>query len=587
MAKKYSMTTSRIGFLIILQAWILIVAVGHCLWAEDTSARATQGKPNIVAIIADDHGVYHSTVYGSEEQKTPHMQSLADEGMTFLRAYVASPACAPSRHALMSGLMPYRNGVVGNHENSNYKLTPSEGLIQRLLDAGYEVVFRGKITHGNGRGVVPKEVVRLPGSNNLLDPANVEAYLIQREDKTKPIALFIGPTDTHTIWPIEPDEVHFNPEDTVLPPKTFDIPEARQLMARYNQSVENVDTTVGLVRELVKRQLDENNTLILYTSDHGQNWAFGKWSLYETGVRVPLIAVWPGKIEPRSTTNAMVSWIDLIPTLLDIAGAPAVEDIDGKSFKSVLLGGTNNHRDKIFTVHKGDKTVNVYPIRAVRTNKWKYMLNLFPEFYNTTHMDVKVFREGHTRAGQQNQHYFYDWKAWDKAAQSNQEAAQFLHLYHARPKEELYLIEEDPFEENNLAFDPQYANELATMRKLIQDRMKEVNDDRSLSGKPRLLKDHPLPAAIKLYYPNGGESFHSGERIHIAWSDFWTGTQSLKLEYHDGRNWKIITNSTPHDGSFAWRIPSIDSKAIRLRVSSPDGKIYDESDQSFSIISDR
>ncbi|MBT3480094.1 MAG: sulfatase-like hydrolase/transferase, partial [Opitutales bacterium] len=166
------------SLLIALKAILLVFAFGINLSAA--------GQPNIVAIIADDHGVYHSTVYGSKEQKTPHMQSLANEGMTFSRAYVASPACAPSRHALISGLMPYRNGVVGNHENSNYKLDASESLIQQLIDAGYDVVFRGKVAHGNGKGVVPTGVVRLPGSNNLLDPENVEAYLVNRKDKTKP-----------------------------------------------------------------------------------------------------------------------------------------------------------------------------------------------------------------------------------------------------------------------------------------------------------------------------------------------------------------------------------------------------------------
>lgn len=569
------MILKRIGPLITLKA-ILLAAASHInLFAAD--------QPNIVAIIADDHGVYHSTVYGSKEQRTPHMQSLANEGMTFSRAYVASPACAPSRHALISGLMPYRNGVVGNHENANYKLDASESLIQRLMDAGYEVVFRGKVTHGNGKGVVPTGVVRLPGSNNLLDPGNVEAYLVNREDKTKPVALFIGPTDTHTIWPSEPGEVHFKPEDAVLPPKTFDLPEARQLMARYNQAVENVDTAVGQIRALVKRQLDENNTLILYTSDHGQNWPFGKWSLYETGVRVPLIAVWPGKIEPQSTTDAMVSWVDLFPTFLDIAGAPAVADIDGASFKNVLLGETGSHRERIFTVHKGDKTVNVYPIRAVRTEKWKYMLNLFPEFYNTTHMDIKVFREGHTRAGQQNQHYFYDWDAWVQAAQTNQEAAQFLHRYHARPREELYLVEEDPYEENNLVYDPRHADVLASLRKAVQDRMKAVKDDNSLSGKPRLLKDNPLPAAIKLNFPNGGETFTPGQTANVSWSNYWEGTQTVKLEYQDGSNWKSITSSTPHNGTFTWRVPSISSNTVMLRVSTADGKIFDESDQPFSI----
>ena len=114
---------NRKHFLIPLKAMLTVIAL-----MINLSASAAD-QPNIVVIIADDHGVYHSTVYGSKEQKTPHMQSLADEGMTFSRAYVASPACSPSRHALISGLMPHRNGVVGNHENSNYKRDECTNLI--------------------------------------------------------------------------------------------------------------------------------------------------------------------------------------------------------------------------------------------------------------------------------------------------------------------------------------------------------------------------------------------------------------------------------------------------------------------------
>jgi hypothetical protein len=158
-----------------------------------------------------------------------------------------------------------------------------------------------------------------------------------------------------------------------------------------------------------------------------------------------------------------------------------------------------------------------------------------------------------------------------------------MHRYHARPKEELYRIEEDPSEENNLAYDPRYADTLASMRKLIQDRMHEVKDDRSLSGDPWLLKDHPLPPAIQLYYPNGGETLQPDHTTNIAWSNFWTGTQTVKLEYNDGRNWKIITASTPHNGSFAWRVPAIASNSVRLRISSADGNTFDESDRTFSI----
>ncbi|MEM7601427.1 MAG: sulfatase [Verrucomicrobiota bacterium] len=560
----------------------LLILAASC-WLASTMASRADSRPNFVAIIADDHGVYHSTVYGSEEQNTPHMQSLADDGMTFDRAYVASPACAPSRHALISGQMPERNGVVGNHEHKLYKLDASESLIHQLIEAGYEVVFRGKVSHGKKEGVVPDGVVQLPGDNRLLDPANVESYLSEREDKTRPVALFIGPTDTHTIWPSGTEEVAFDPGDAVLPPKTFDTAEARDLMARYNQAVENVDACVGKVRELVRRQLDEDNTLILYTSDHGQNWPFGKWSLYETGVRSPLIAVWPGKIAPGVRTDAMVSWIDILPTFLDLAGVPGAEDIDGKSFQPVLLGETEVHREEIYTVHKGDRTVNVYPIRAVRTEKWKYILNLFPEFYNTTHIDVPVFREGHRFPGRENSHYFPEWQSWIESAESNQEAAQFLHLYHSRPKEELYLLEEDPFEENNLAFDPRYAEVLASMHAKVRARMKALGDDESLSGEPRLLKDHPLPPALKLYFPNGGERFQRGQTVEVRWSEGWKGTDVVKLEYHDGDGWKTIEDAVPHDGSYSWEVPSAESAAVRLRITSSNGRITDESDRPFAI----
>lgn len=110
------------------------------------TATGTAQKPNVIITIADDHGVYHSSPYGASEIKTPNLQQLADEGIRFDNAYVASPACAPSRAALFTGMMPYNNGIVGNHEIG---LKPGVlSLIPSLLEQGYEVVFHGKVGHG-------------------------------------------------------------------------------------------------------------------------------------------------------------------------------------------------------------------------------------------------------------------------------------------------------------------------------------------------------------------------------------------------------------------------------------------------------
>ncbi|MEM9282422.1 MAG: hypothetical protein AAGA96_11385, partial [Verrucomicrobiota bacterium] len=134
-----------------------------------------------------------------------------------------------------------------------------------------------------------------------------------------------------------------------------------------------------------------------------------------------------------------------------------------------------------------------------------------------------------------------------------------------------------------LAFDPRYADVLASMRTKVRARMKAVGDDESLSGEPRLLKDHPLPPALKLYYPNGGERFHPGETVEVRWSEGWKGTDNIKLEYYDGDSWKTIENAVPHDGSYTWEVPSEEATAVHLRIASSDGGIMDESDRPFAI----
>ncbi|MEM7812954.1 MAG: sulfatase [Planctomycetota bacterium] len=552
---------------------VVVVATGP------TAGANADSLPDLVVVIADDHGVGHSSVYGAADQRTPNMQALADDGMTFSRAYVASPSCAPSRFALITAMAPHRNGVVGNHEHRFFKHDECENLIRHLLDAGYEVVFKGKIIHGRTAAAQPSDVVVLPGAAKLMDLGNVEDYLRDRPAPERPLALFVGPTDTHTVWTTEPDLDRFRPADLDLPPKTFDTPEARRLMARYNHAVSDVDVRLGRVRELAEKYLDPENTLTLYTSDHGQNWPFGKWSLYETGVRTPLIVSWPGRIAPGSTTDAMVSWIDLLPTLLDVAGAPAAAGVDGRSFKDVLLGDAREHRDKIFTVHKGDKDTNVYPCRAVRTDRWKYIVNLFPEFKNTTHMDVEIFPPSHVKAGERNVHFFAEaWPAWEGAGRTDERAARFLHRYHARPAEELYAVEDDPFEERNLAFDPAFGEVLKTMRRLVRDRMREVGDDRSLSGEPRRLAEEPLPPAIELYYPNGGETLADGGEVTIRWSTFWGGAEAVDIEYGDDGDWHAVAEGVPHSGAFVWRLPDDAGGAVRLRISSADGAVRDVSD---------
>ena len=444
--------------------------------------------PNFVMFITDDQGVYHSNPYGADWMRTPNMQSMADDGLRFTRAYVASPSCAPSRAALCTGLMPYNNGIVGNHEN--IRKEGVESLLPVLSKAGYEIAWYGKVGHGRAWYTKNPEITVIPYSNKSprgtqqrLDITDVENFIKNREDSSRPLALFVGNKWPHRPWP-EPETARIPFEDIIVPQKTYDTPETRSEMARYIESIERVDNRLGEVRTLIREHLGQDNTLLLYTADHGHAWPFGKWSLYETGIRTPLIAVWPGKVKPNTTTHAMVSWIDIIPTFIDLAGATIPWKIDGNSFKNVLLGKTESHRDQIFAVQKGDKAMSVYPIRSVRNEQFKYILNLYPDLYYTTHMDL---------VENTSPYYNRNWPSWIEAAKSDPEATTFLRAYHSRPPEELYLVESDPFEKTNLANDPSFQDVLVEMRGLVADRMKKVRDDKSLSGDPRYLKDYPLP----------------------------------------------------------------------------------------------
>lgn len=458
----------------------------------------TAQKPNFVITIADDHGVYHSSPYGATEIETPNLQRLADEGMRFDNAYVASPACAPSRAALFTGMMPYNNGIVGNHEIG---LKPGVvSLIPNLLEQGYEVVFHGKVGHSGRKhhGAYVPDAVKILGGGGLQQTMTldeVETFFRNRPKDAQPLAIFLGWTDTHTAWPAKED-ARISPNEVVIPPRIYDTPEARVEMTRYIEGAENIDKRLGQTRELINQYLDPNNTLLAYTSDHGMPWPFSKWSLYETGIRTSLIVSWPGKIKPRSSTNAMVSWIDLIPTLIDLSGGEAPIDIDGQSFSDVLFGKTNQHRDAIYATHKGDNEKNVYPIRSVRVGNWKYIRNLHPEFAYTTHTDVWAMEnpkiEGHWK------HAGHHWNSYIQAARIDPAAAAFLRDYHSSPHEELYRIDQDPFEEKDLATLPEYAEKLASLRDMVLKRMEEVADDKSLSGPPRLLQNFSILESSKL-----------------------------------------------------------------------------------------
>ena len=425
-------------------------------------------KPTIVVFLSDDHGQLDSTPYGSKDVRTPNMQRLADAGMTFTHAFIASPACSPSRAAMLTGLMPARNGAEANH---TYKRDDVASLPEVMRKLGYQTAAFGKVAHGD------KDVRRhgFDVFNEQHDTAFVEKFLTER-DASRPLCLFVGTHEPHVPWE---DLNGYDPAQVTLPPGFVDTPETREHRARYYTDVTKADTRLGEIMDLAKRHLDPANMLLIYTSDHGAQWPFGKWNLYDTGARVPFLAAWPGVIKPGTRTAAMVQWIDLWPTLIAAAGGTVPAGIDGRSFLPVLRGESTTHREVIFTTHSGDGAMNVYPIRAIRTADWKLILNLHPEFAHTTHID---------KSPKATSGLAY-WKSWFEKARTDPAAAAIVKRYHERPALELYDLREDPSESRNLAVDSAQVERVRRMRAQLEAWMREQGDRQTVFNEPRPLTD--------------------------------------------------------------------------------------------------
>jgi arylsulfatase A-like enzyme len=297
---------------------------------------------------------------------------------------------------------------------------------------------------------------------------NVTKYLDGRTVKG-PVALLIGDRRPHVPWT---KKLLYQPEKIVLPEFFINTKETREHRAMYYSDLTTLDQEVGRIYELACKRFGEN-FIFIFSSDHGAQWPFGKWNLYEAGIKVPLLVVWPSHIMPETRTDAMVSWIDIFPTLLDLTGGNVPSGLDGKSFKKVLDGKKDKFRKYIFTTHTGDGKMNVYPIRSVRDSRFKYIRNLRSDTYHSNHSDI-------LRKPQAGAY----WDSWDETAKTDPRAAAIIQKYYVRPAEEFYDILSDPNEQNNLIDSKDYQKQINRMRNLMTDWMKKQRDSGKISETP-------------------------------------------------------------------------------------------------------
>lgn len=453
------MTAKQLNSTSVLTVFLIAFGVNY-------HANAAQNPPNMVILIADDHSQLDCEPYGSKEVRTPFLQKLADSGICFDRAFVNSPSCAPSRASLLTGLSPAHNGAEPNHSRPRKELLK---LPQKLKSLGYEVVAFGKVSHYLHTGDYGFDHFAF---DSFQDHRGINAARewLENRNSTKPLALFVGSNWPHVPWP---PAKGYDPVNVTIPKSHIDTPEMRDARTTYLTAVTAMDEELGSVYQTAMQKLGESNTVVLFTSDHGAQLPFGKWNLYDQGIKVPLIVKWPGFIKSGSRTSAMVQWMDIMPTLIEIAGGNAVDSLDGRSFLNVLKNPENSHHPAIFTTHSGDNNMNVYPMRSIRTNDWKLIWNLHPEFQFTTQID---------RSDEAPSRRY--WQSWERAAKRDSALQPIIDKYHVRPEYELYDLRNDPDELVNLAGKPAHSAIELELKQKLEAQMTAQGDERKVFGKP-------------------------------------------------------------------------------------------------------
>ena len=455
-----------------------LLAVGLASLALLSAEVHAADKPNFLIIIADDLTWSDLGCMGNPDVKTPNIDRFASEGMTLRKMFTPAPTCSPTRHALYTGLFPVRSGAYPNHTRT-YDGTAS--LFTHLKGIGYRVGIAGK-THVGPPATFPYEVL-----TTTADDTPALAKFMNR-DRTQPWFAVLASTDPHEDWNRGPKNL-YDPKKLKVPAWQHDNWVTRTNMANYYAEITQLDKQVGDALEALAKSGQANNTVVLFVSEQGSSFPYGgKWSLYDNGIRTSSFIRWPGKIKPGSTSDALMQYLDVPPTFLEMAGVDSTKvdtgcpDIsgkrgfDGRSILPVLLGKTNQFRDYIFAEHT---TIGIiggkipYPIRAVRDARYKYIRNIAPE-----NRYWVFFLHGTITA-----------KSLEQDAANDPALAARVKWMSHRPGEELYDLESDPYETNNLATDAKFTQIKTRLSNELDAWMKQQGDKgmkTELAAKSRL-----------------------------------------------------------------------------------------------------
>lgn len=457
---------------------VLLVAVAAVLWlcnwtnAADAASASSGNQMNVLFITTDDLGL-ELGCYGEKLIETPNMDKLAAGGVQFNIAYVAQASCSPSRSAMFTGLLPHSTGQYGL-VNTGFELHPElqKRTIPNLLKpAGYQTGIIGKLH------VAPEESFQFdfrPTINTReVRKVAAQADRFLKETGDKPFFLMVNYSDPHAFRDPEnqskwffPPQVDGLPKNPLPPgPKTLfafqgiDTPEQRVRTAGYYNAVQRLDDGIAMLMEVLDKHGHSGDTLIIFVGDHGPPFARGKTTVYEAALRIPFIVRWPG-VSKTFKTDAMVSTIDVLPTILDATGIEAPGKMHGRSLRSVVQSPDAPWREYLVGEFHCHGIRPFYPRRAIRDHRYKLIHNLLA---GKAKPSTGIDGDPAYRVSQQPR---YDGTAVRTAFDTFADPPEF----------ELYDLQNDPVEFKNLAGKSELKDVQARLTKALLEYRKETDD---------------------------------------------------------------------------------------------------------------
>jgi N-sulfoglucosamine sulfohydrolase len=459
---------------------ILPVLATGCQIADNNSYI----RPNILLIVSEDHG-QHLSCYGDQYIHTPNLDRIASEGILFRNAYVTQSVCSPARASILTGLYVHQHGHLGLATHGYRVVGNVDNIYGLLKEGGYRTGMIGKL-HVNPANVFPIDFHPIKDYNFSKQELNryweyADTFFRASEE---PFFLMVNFPDAH--WPLQ-DQVDGRPENPLSADEVTSFPyvgfcneRIRSVTASYYNCIARLDESIG---ELMARLYDSGhaeNTIVIYLSDHGDQMARGKIDIYEAGTKVPFLVKWPGKIESGKKSDALISIIDIVPTILDAASLTIPGSLPGQSLLTVFRNPDLEFREYLFTERNADNSMLYFPRRAVRDKRYKLIYTLLEDRCNPA-AERYINHPDHERIA------YTGSPSYEELKHAADSIRRVYYTWLHPPKIKLYDLKQDPWEFDDIASQPEYFQVKKKLLEVLFDWQETTGDPLLCPEKLRML----------------------------------------------------------------------------------------------------